>query len=187
MNTRDDAVLDIMTTILGSGKTSRLYRSLVYEKQIAQSVVAYQDGMEMAGLTGIEVTAKADVPLSDIEDGIASEIEKVLSSNVTGNELSGAINRYETDLVFRRSTALGKANALATYLTLTGDAENFNREFERYGAITPEEVRETASRYLKGPNVTLSIVPLGGFPRGGLPPRGSSPEGGNLAAGGEAE
>lgn len=161
MNTREDAVLDVLTDILSSGKNSRLYKTLVYDGQIAQSVSAYQYGQEIAGQLGIEVTAKPGKNLTEMESAVNGEMEKLLTEGVTEKEIETSLNNKEADVVNSRATVLGKANGLATYNALTGDANDLNRELERYEGITPQEVLAVAKKYFSGEKVVLSIVPQG--------------------------
>jgi zinc protease len=161
MQTREDAVLDVLTDILAAGKTSRLYAELVYRQQTAQSVSAYQYGQEIAGQMGIEITAKPGVTLAALETAVRAEIDRLITGGVTDKEIQTALNNKEADFINARTTALGKANALATYFTLTGDAENFNRQLERYAGITPEEVLQVAHKVFDSRHVVLSIVPEG--------------------------
>lgn len=161
MNTRADAVGDILTDILASGKNSRLYRRLVYEKQIAQNVSAYQGGAEIAGELGIQVTAKQGVPLTDIETEVRTALEDLIRNGVTEREVQAALNNKEVQLVTNKTTVFGKANALATYHTLTGDARNINREFDRFAGITAREIQDLARSVLTANGVVLSVVPNG--------------------------
>jgi zinc protease len=123
MQTCDDAVLDVLSDILSSRKTSRLYKSLVYEKQIAQNVGAYQSGMEIGGQFEIDVTAKSGKTLVEIEAAINEEIEKLLKDGETQKEIDNALISTEAGLINRFSTVLGKANQLSSYFTFTGDPE----------------------------------------------------------------
>jgi zinc protease len=161
MNTRDDAVLDMLTDILTAGKTSRLYRALVYENQIAQGVNAYQYGQEIGGQLGIEVTAKPGKTLTEMETAVQAELDRLLRDGVTEKEVQTSLNNKEAGFVNARATVLGKANALATYNALTGDPENFNRELDRFRDITPAEILAAAKKYFGGAKVVLSIVPQG--------------------------
>jgi zinc protease len=161
MNTREDAVLDVLTDILTSGKNSRLYKSLVYDGQIAQSVNAYQYSQEIAGQLGIEVTAKPGKTLTEMETAVNAELDKLLKEGVTEKEIQTSLNNKEADIINSRSTVLGKANGLATYNALTGDAKDYNRELERFQGITPKEVLEVAKKYLSPNKIVLSIVPQG--------------------------
>ncbi len=160
-NTRDDAVLDVLTDILSSGKNSRLYKSLVYEQQIAQSLFSYQNGSEIAGEVGIVVTAKPEKTLTEIESAVQVQLERVLKDGVTLKEIQTSLNNKESSLINSRATVFGKANSLATYFALTGDPNNINKEFDRFKGITPNEVLGVAKKYLTKPNVVLSVVPEG--------------------------
>src|SRR5512140_72873 len=161
MQTREDAVVDVLTDILSSGKNSRLYKSLVYDRQIAQSVQAGQEGMEIGGMAGIDVTAKPGKTLSEMESAVNEVLAEVLSKGVTEKEIQTSLNNKEAQLVRRQQTVLGLASSLATYHTLTGDAQNFNREMGRYKGITPSEVQAAAKKVFGGKKVVLSVVPQG--------------------------
>jgi zinc protease len=171
LNTREDAVRDVLTDILSAGKNSRLYKSLVYEKQIAQSVSSYQNGSEIAGELGIEVTAKPGKTLAEMEDAVNEEITRLLRDGVTEREIEKSINNKEAQLINRRQTVFGVVNALATYHTLTGAAANINTEFARFANITPEEVLADARKVFNGDKVVLSIVPEGKPDLAAHPPR----------------
>ncbi len=160
-NTREDAVLDLLTNLLCVGRNSLLHRSLVYRDQIAQDVVAYQDGMELAGMTGIVATARPDTPLSALEENIESILGDAAGGRFTQEEFYAALTAAEVHYVESRVTAYQRANGLATHILLTGDAENYNRLFSRYAEIGPHDVQQAAARLLDSPRVTLSVVPQG--------------------------
>ncbi len=160
-NTREDAVLDVLADILASGKNSRLYKALVYEAKSAQSVMAYQNGMEIAGEFGLEVTAKPGKTLTEMEAAVDDQLQRLLKDGVTEEEIQGSVNKLESYLINSRATVLGKANALASYFTLTGDANNYNKELERYQGITPKEVLAAAGKFLRPAKIVLSVVPQG--------------------------
>ncbi len=161
LNTREDAVRDVLADILSSGKNSRLYKALVYDKQVAQSVGGGQSGSEIAGDFSITVTAKPGKTLTEMEAAVNEVIETVMKDGVTDREIEKSINNKESQLINNRQTVLGIVNALATYHTLTGDANNFNKEFDRYHGITPAEVLAEAKKLFTSNKVVLSIVPDG--------------------------
>jgi zinc protease len=161
MQTRDDAVMDVLTDILSSGKNSRLYKSLVFDKQIAQSAQASQDGMEIGGMAVIDVTAKPGKSLAEMEKAVNDVLADVMNKGVTDKEIQTSLNLKEAQLVRREATVLGVASALATYHTLTGDGQNFNREMDRYKGITPSDVQAAARKVFDGKKVVLSVVPQG--------------------------
>jgi zinc protease len=161
MQTREDAVLDVLTDILSAGKNSRLYKSLVYDRQIAQSASASQNGSEIAGIASIDVTAKPGRSLTEMESAVDGVLADVMNKGVTEKEIQTSLNNKEAQLVRRQATVLGLASVLATYHTLTGDAQNFNREMDRFKGISPEEVQAAAKKVFGGKKVVLSIVPQG--------------------------
>ena len=161
LNTRADAVRDVLSDILSAGKTSRLYKTLVYEKQIAQSANASQSGSEIAGDFSITVTAKPGKTLTEMEAAVNGVVDDLLKEGVTSREIEKSINNKEAQLINSRQTVLGVVGALATYHTLTGDANNINNEFDRYKGITPQEVLAEAKKLFPGNKIVLSIVPEG--------------------------
>lgn len=161
LNTREDAVRDVLSDILSSGKNSRLYKTLVYEKQVAQSVNAYQNGSEIAGEFGVQVTAKPGKTLTEMETAVNEVLNKLLKEGVTEREIEKSLNNKEAQLINSRQTMLGVVNALATYHNLTGDAGNINKEFGRFKGITPAEVVAEAKKILASNKIVLSMVPEG--------------------------
>lgn len=159
--TREDAVMDVLADILGSGKNSRLYKTLVYDKQVAQSVNSYQASMLLSSQFAVEVTAKPGKPLTEMETIVNDELAKLLKGGVTMKEIQTSVNHREATLTNSLATVLGKANQLATYYIFTGDPGNINKEFDRYKGITPEEVLAVARKVLGGKKVALSVVPEG--------------------------
>ena len=177
--TREDAVMDILTTILSSGKNSLLYRPLVFDRQIAQSIAAYTDAREIAGTVTIDATARPGTPLGEIGECVNQVLERVSEGGVTEREIEAAFNGKEVQIAGRLTTALGIAHGLATSFTLTGDAENFNRDIDRFRGITREEVRSASRRVFSSHHVSLSVVPRGKRPV-------ASPAGGRASTGGGA-
>ncbi len=159
--TREDAVLDVLADILGSGKNSRLYKSLVYEKQVAQSVRVYQQSQLLTSKFAVEVTAKPGRTLSEMESLVNHELERLLKEGVSDKEIQTSLNNREASLINSLATVLGKANSLASFYIFTGDPNNLNKELDRYKGITPEEVLSVARQTLGGKKVVLSIVPEG--------------------------
>lgn len=158
---REDAVLDVFTDILSSGKNSRLYKALVYEKQIAQSVNAYQGGSEIDGLAGIQVTAKPGKTLTEMEQATMAIVQEALEKGVTELEIQTSINNKESQMIARLATVYGKADGLALAYTFTGDADRYNHEFDRFHTITPAEVQSVARKVFGAHKVILSVVPTG--------------------------
>ena len=159
-----DAEMDAIASILTEGKASRLYRSLVYEKQIAQSVSAFQDGGRLGSVFYVVVTARPGVGLGPLEDEVRSTIASLATQGVRGDELQRARNHMETAFVDELQNVGGfggRADRLNNYWFFTGDAGYAQQDLERYRALTSDGVREAARRVLTNPCVTLSVVPRG--------------------------
>ena len=159
--TREDAVLTVLANILSSGKSSRLYKSLVYDKQIAQTAVAAAGSSEIAGLFQVTVTAKPGRNLREIKSVVDSIMAEVLKNGVTEKEIENALTAIEAQIVNRAATDFFKANSLANYYCQTGDPNNINKQWDLYKGITPQEISTVANKYLTQHSMTLSVVPLG--------------------------
>ena len=145
--TRLQAPTDLLATILGGGKSSRLYKSLVYERRIAREISVYDYGQEIAGEFTIQATANPGHSTEEIETAIIEEIERLKTETPTEAEIARAKNRIETSHIMqleRFGGFGGRADQLNYYNTLTGDPEAINTDVDRYMAVEPEEIREAA-------------------------------------------
>jgi zinc protease len=159
--TRDEAVMDVLGQILSSGKSSRLFKTLVYDRQIAQSVQASQSSNEIAGLFHVIATAKPGHTLGEINGVIDTVIADLLTGGVTQEEIDKTVTGVEAGVINGMTTVLGKANSLANYQLMTGDPGRINRQMDQYKDITPAEVLAAAKKYLSAPRMLLNIVPQG--------------------------
>jgi zinc protease len=158
---KDDAALDLLASILGQGKASRLYERLVYREQAAQTVSSFQFSREQAGSFNISVQAREGHNLTEMEKEILEEITRMAKEGPTERELQQAKNIIEADEVHSAETLLGKADRINSYMTFRGRPDLFNEELEHYRAVTVQDVRRVAETYLSRPRVVLSIVPKG--------------------------
>jgi len=163
--TEDETDLDILSDILSSGKNSRLYKSLVYEKQIAQDVSSYNNGGEITGAFVITSTAKPGITLKQLEDEIYKEIEKIKTEGIDKRELDRVKNDHEANFIYRLQSVGGfggKTDQLNAYNVFVGDPEYFNKDLERYKNVSEKDIKEAAAKYLKqNGKVILSVVPKG--------------------------
>ena len=160
-----DADLDLVCDILANGKTSRLYRRLVFEERIATDVSASQNSREIGGYVQIASTAAPGHTLAEIEQVIIEEIGRFAVEGPTEDEVDRGRVQAEAQFVFRLQTVGGfggKSDQLNAYNILLGDPSYFSRDQERYQVATRTTLQQAASRYLHDTRrVTLSIVPLG--------------------------
>ena len=158
----DQAALDILSTVLGDGKSSRLYRSLVYEKQIARDVGVVHYAQEIAGGFQVQVTASPGHSLEEIEAIVVEELDRIRGEPPSDREIDRAKNRIETDHVSQLEHLGGfggRADQLNYYNTLTGDPGVINSDIDRYMAVTAGEVQRVASSALGESYVRLSVLP----------------------------
>ncbi|MBC8134641.1 MAG: insulinase family protein [Fibrella sp.] len=151
---KDTPALDVLANILGSGESSRLYRSLVYRKQIASDISVSPDSRQDAGLFTVQVTTAGGKTLANVEPAALEEIEKLRSTPVTAVELAKAKNNLVDDIVRERETVDGTANYLGL-ATLVGDPERINTDLAAINAVTPADVLRVAKKYLVPANRTV--------------------------------
>lgn len=146
---KDEAyhTVDLLSDVLSRGNSSRLYKSLVKDKQLFSEVSAYVMGDMDKGLFVISGKTPDHVKIEDAEKGILEEIEKVKKELVSEAELQKCKNKVESSLTFSETDVLTKATNLAIS-ELMGDADYINREIDKYGKVTREELREQANLVL---------------------------------------
>jgi zinc protease len=157
----DDAELDILGDILSNGKNSRLYKSLVYEKQIAQNVGAFQFSRKLSGMFIIQITAKPGQALSEVERLVDQEIEKLKTDLVSEREIQRAKNGTRSSFVFRLQSINFKADQINSYNFFWNDPKAINKDLARYEKVSAKDVQRVAQKYLTKNRVVFSVVPLG--------------------------
>ncbi len=164
--TPEDAALDVLGHVLSGGKTSRLYRLLVREKQIAQDVQAYQDGQELTGEFAIVATIRSGHTIAEVEAGIAAEIQRIKAQPPTPEELDRAVNTFEARLVRSLESVSefgGRADRLNLYNVYTGDPGFMTKDFDRYCHVSAGDVTQMAKRFLGPGRVVVEVLPGGEF------------------------
>ena len=160
--TKGDAELDTLATILAGSKGSRLYRSLVYEKQIAQDVSAFQSSREIAGQFQIVATAKPGKTLAELEQAINDEINKIMSAPPTAEEMERAYNAREAAFIYSLQTVGGfggKSDQLNQYAVFLNKPASFQEDLARYASVTAEDVRRIANEFLVDKRLVLTVTP----------------------------
>jgi zinc protease len=160
-----DAELDLVSDLLANGKTSRLYRRLVFEQKIATDVSAAQNSREIDGFLQIASTAAPGHGLEEIERAVLEEIERLGAEGPRDEEMERGRVQAEAQFVFRLQTVGGfggKSDQLNAYNVFVNDPGYFENDFARYKAATPGSVTQCVDTYLRrSPRVTLSVVPRG--------------------------
>jgi zinc protease len=159
---RDEAALDVLSNILTNGKSSRLYKRLVFDQQVAQTVSAFDYANLISGDFWVIVRAKPGVGLDSMETAVNEEIAKIAATPPSTEELQRAVNGYETGFVSGLETVENKADQLNDYEYFAGDPGYISRDLARYRAVTAADVQRVARQYLEGKNhIVISFVPQG--------------------------
>ncbi len=158
---KDEPATDTLANILGGGKSSRLYKLLVYDRQIAQNVFANNGGQEIAGRFQIVATARPGKTLEEIESVIKAEIDKIKKEGVTQEEVDRSYNATEAGFIFGMQTVQGKNDQLNQYATFVGKPGYFQEDLARARRVTPEDVKRAANTYLIEHRLKATVVPRG--------------------------
>lgn len=142
---------DLITEIMGSGLSSRLYQRLVKEEQLFSNINCYHTGSLDAGLLMVEGKITEGKSIEAANTAVEQEIAKLLADGVTDSELQKAKNKIEAMIAFEDMTLLNRANNLAFY-ELLGDAELINKEWDKYQAVTTESLLATAKEIFRAGN-----------------------------------
>ena len=162
-----DADLDLVADVLADGKSSRLYKSMVYERRIATDITAMQQSRELSGFFQVIATAAPGHSLGELEAAMSAELAHVAESGPVTAELQKSLAQAEAQFIYRIQTVGGfggKSDQLNQYNVFVGDPGYFERDLQRYREATPDSVAAAAQRFLvRAPRVAVSVVPRGRF------------------------
>jgi zinc protease len=148
----DSEALQVAATILGEGDSSRLYKSLIYDQQVAQSADAITDLREDAGVFYFNVVLASEKKPEDVERALLTEIKKIQDAPVSLAELNKAKNQLVTNELRQRETSNGKALALGQSAVLLGDPNRVNTDLAKLQAVTAADVQRVMKRYFSANN-----------------------------------
>jgi zinc protease len=158
----DDAALDVLAGVLAGGRSSRLYRRLVYDLRIAADVVAYHDALRMDGSFRLYTTARPGHDLNELQRVVDEEIRRLVAEGPTAREVQRVQNQTEARFLDRMETVLGKADRLNHYAYFAGTPDWVQQDLDRTRRVTPADVQRVARQYLADAHrVVLSVVPQG--------------------------
>ena len=158
-----DAEADLVSDILGGGKSSRLYRKLVYEKQIAQAVDCSDFNLKLRSVFSCNVTARPGITAEQLQAAIDEELETLRTKGPSQAELDGARNQMLTNLISGLQSLGGfggVADTMDYYNYYTGDPGYLPKDIKRYQAVTVASVTSFAQSMLgKDQRVVVTTVP----------------------------
>lgn len=164
--TNENTHLNLAASILGAGKTSRLYKRLVYDEQIATSASAYLDSREITGLFFIEADAKPGVELAKVEKAINEELKRLLTEGATEKELRLVKTQYIANFI-RGSERIGgfggKSDILATNETFGGRPDYYQTIMRFVNETTLANIKDALIQWLSAGAYVLEIHPYPNF------------------------
>lgn len=162
MFSQDDAALTVLAQVLTGTKTARLHKILVRDRQIAQSVEAYQSGAEAAGQFLIEATARPGHNTHELEAVIFDELGRIQQAPPAADEVARAVTHIEVGMIRSLESISGfggRADRLNRYNVFTGDPGYMAADFDRFLQVTPAAVQQAAVKYLGPGRVVLDVTP----------------------------
>ncbi|MCI0487271.1 MAG: insulinase family protein [Blastocatellia bacterium] len=157
-NTSDFYALQVLSAALQSGQSSRLYQSLVKEKEIVTSVGGSADEKRGTGAFYITATLRPGKKTEDVEAAIYAEIERLKKDEIADWELQKAKNSTRRSFINSIQNSLSRAVILGQYTVYYGDPNLINTRLDKVAAITKEDVQRVAKRYLTEANRTVVIT-----------------------------
>jgi zinc protease len=146
---RDSRVLDMISTYLSDGPSSKLYKKLVDEKKMALQTGAFNIAQEDYSMYVVFGLPQGEFQLTDLVSEMDDEIAKLQNDLISERDYQKLLNKFENDFVSSNASVEGIANSLARYHMLYGDTNLINNEIDIYRSITREEIRDIANKYLK--------------------------------------
>jgi predicted Zn-dependent peptidase len=150
----DYYAVDLMTDVLGGGKSARLFNDLLKKQKLFSEIDCYQSGDYDAGLVIVEGKLIKGVTLKEAEEAIEKVINELVEGGITETELEKVKNKSETNIRFNDMGVLNKAMKLA-YAAYYGDIELANTEVSEYLKVSAQDIQRVAKTYLKSTNCNV--------------------------------
>jgi zinc protease len=158
-----DAELDVLASVLGRQGTGRLYKTLVHEKQWAQSVAVFQQSQGLSGIFHVYVDLKPDADQKAVEDVLEAELERVTKEPITERERKRVVTEIEAGFVRGLETLVSRGETVQMYNHFLGEPNSFTRHLSSFRDATPEGVRAMAAKYLNKQN-RVEVITTPGQP-----------------------
>jgi predicted Zn-dependent peptidase len=156
-NDADAPALDLLSTILGGGESSRLNRRVVRQERAALATGAVSQLLRTAGVGIYFAVANQGIATERLDTLIADEVNRLRTDTISAAELEKAKNQYRTGAIRSRQTTMGIAETLQSALRFYGDLDEANREMDAYLAVTQADIKRVAQQYL-APENRLTVI-----------------------------
>jgi zinc protease len=154
----DSYPLVIASSILSDGRSSRIYRSLVYEKRLALEADASGNFTEHPNLFFATIIMNQGASMDAAEKALNAELTRLMIEPVTDKELEKAKNKMRAEYAFARQSVQEKAQALGHAAVIHGDTATVNKEYDLFMKVTKEDIMRVAKTYFRPENRTVLIV-----------------------------
>lgn len=151
--------MDLLTNILASGESSRLYQRLVDEEQVAVQASVFPLSFQRTGAIVFVGIAAPDKDIEDVEELIKEEIKKIIDDGVTDEELEKAKNIKEADFIMGKKSVMSKAMSLAKYQSFYNNPDLINTELDDYLDVTKADIQKVAKKFF-GTDKTVTLIYL---------------------------
>jgi predicted Zn-dependent peptidase len=154
----DTPALELLTTLLSDGESSRLHERLVKDEEAAFAVFGFIDGRKGPGQFRVIVASNAGVDIAKCESLMDEEIEKIRANGISSAELEKAKVKFKSDFISSRQTCMNKAEQIQHYVWFHDDLSDINTDLDKYMAVTAKDIQRVAQKYLRPDNRTLVIA-----------------------------
>jgi zinc protease len=155
-----DAAMDLVASVLSHGKTSRLYKPLVYDQKLAKEVTAYQASRALGSYFVVQATAAPGADLDELAVALQDALRKALSTPPTQDEMTRVGNAWRKSFYGRVESVMSRAQMLSTYHHLVGNAGYLGQDLKRYTSLSAADVHAQAKRWINLDSaVRVDILP----------------------------
>ncbi|MDD2541627.1 MAG: pitrilysin family protein [Desulfuromonadaceae bacterium] len=159
IGTPDDYVFDVISMILSNGRTSRFYKKLVIEKQLASDIGAFDaPGHRYPSLFVVSANPRAPHTVKEVEDGILAELDLLKTTPVSARDLQRILNKIEYEEARRMGTNGGLARNLTEYEATTGSWRYMIKHRGKIATVTPADIMRVAATYFTRENRTVGFI-----------------------------
>ncbi len=157
MSNKDSYALDVLATILGEGKSSRLYKNIKEQKQLVHSISASHSSMRDDSIFYISANYLTE-DIERLKSNIFSEVEKLYKNEITPEEIQKAKNIIERDTFYSRESVSNISSAIGYTVTLTNDTSYYKNYLDNINKVTQEDLKRVAKEYLNKDSAVISII-----------------------------
>ncbi len=154
-----DAELDIVGNALDAEGPGRLYKALIYDRPLAQSVRGGQDGNSFSGVFEITVTLRPEADLQEVKKIVLDTVAQITHDNLAPNELARVVASREARAIYQLESPFGRSQVLQQYNHYLGDPDRITWDLDRFRKATPEAIRATVAKYLT-PDHVITVITI---------------------------